>query len=56
MERLHTWDVWYEFARETLRFEPAEASDYAHARTAAELRRWSISARVDALDAELGAS
>ena len=50
------WDEWYEFARETLRYAPADASDYAHTRTSAELRSWNISVRVDALDGSRAAA
>jgi hypothetical protein len=47
MERLHMWDEWYEFARETLRYTPADACSYAHSRVSAELTQWRISLRLD---------
>ena len=36
-KRLHSWRDWYSFARETLGYEPSEATEYANLRYAEEL-------------------
>jgi hypothetical protein len=36
-KRFHSWRDWYSFARETLGYEPPEATEYANLRYAEEL-------------------
>jgi hypothetical protein len=50
MDRLHTWDELYEFACNTLHYEPHDASSYARDRYTEELRCWHISLRLDGAD------
>jgi hypothetical protein len=38
-KQLHSWRDWYRFARETLGYEPQEATEYANLRYAEELNR-----------------
>jgi hypothetical protein len=47
MDRLHTWDELYEFARKTLHYDTHAATWYARDRYTEELRTWSISLRLD---------
>ena len=44
MQRLRRWTDWYEFARETLDYEPGEADAYARIRCAEELNRQKLEA------------
>lgn len=63
MQRLRRWTDWYEFARETLDYEPGEAESYARIRYAEELNREKLAAnarrprarRTDAAAPALGA-
>ena len=41
----HSWRDWYSFARETLGYEPQEATEYANLRYAEELNRRARSER-----------
>jgi|GEM_PF-4913397 len=54
MDSLHTWEQLYDFARQTLHYEPRDASSYARDRYAEELRTWRICLRLDVPDAASG--
>ena len=44
-KQLHSWREWYGFARETLGYEPQEATEYANLRYAEELNHAATSER-----------